>query len=760
LFTFALDGTVETPASQVQIEKVFSEKPELHAQLVRQLYDLLPIGLSATVVNAAILVLFHWKATPHSLLLIWFSTMISIVVLQYFLLVAYRRNSSISDSPSRWGVLFIAAGALNGLGWGSATLFLFPQDSLAHQVFLAFLQGGMMAGAAGAFSALLTAYLAFSAPAFLPIILKFFLIGDEMHLAMGTLLVIFATCMTVCAHRVNLATVSSFRKGLENLDLISNLTESNDRLERTNTQLEHEISERGKAEEALRKSESTYRAIFEHTGAATIIIEEDETVSMVNSQCEKFSGYSRSEVEGRMKLREFIADAEDAPRLLEYHRQRRLDAGKAPVRYEFRFKDKSGTVKDTLVTVGMIAGTKRSVASLVDISDKKKIEEEYLKVEKLESLGILAGGIAHDFNNILTAILGNISLAKIFAQDKVRSRLEEAEKASAKARDLTQQLLSFARAGAPVKKTLSLPELIRESTAFALSGSNVRCEFSIPDGLWLVDVDEGQISRVITNLVINADQAMPQGGTIQVSAENTAFWAPEHPGLPLRPGKYVKIAVRDEGAGIPREHLSKIFDPYFSTKVKGTGLGLATAFSIINKHGGYITVDSEQGNGSIFHFYLPTSKQQVAEISDMKKRTLSGKGRVLVMEDGDEVRRVLGEMLEHLGYYVDSVRNGAEVLQAYRQSRELGRRYDLVIMDLTIPGGMGGRETIKQLLELDPKARAIVSSGYSNDPVMADFADYGFTGFISKPYKIEELSDLLKKTIGGQKGRMLQYRAS
>lgn len=751
---------MQTPVNKAQNEEDFLEKPQLYAHLVKQLYDLLPIGLSATVLNAAILVLVHWKVLPHAPLLVWFAAMISIVVLQSALLLAYRHNTLIFHSPSAWGNLFIGAGALNGLGWGSLTLFLFPRDSLVHQVFLAFLQGGMLAGAAGAFPALLEAYLAFSAPAFLPTIFTFFIIGDEMHLAMGSLLVIFAGCMTVCARRVNMTTLSSFRKGLENLDLVSDLTESNERLERTNVQLQHEISERRKAEEALRKSESTYRAIFEHTGAATIILEEDETISLVNSQCEKFSGYSRSEVEGRMKLRQFIADDEDAPRLIEYHHQRRVDGGVAPTRYEFRFRDKSGTVRDTMVTVGMIPGTKRSVASLVDITDKKKMEEEYLKVEKLESLGILAGGIAHDFNNILTAIMGNISLAKVFAQDKVRSRLEEAEKASAKARDLTQQLLSFAKAGTPVKKTLSLSELIKESTAFALSGSNVRCQFSIPDGLWLVDVDEGQISRVLTNLVINAAQAMPQGGTIQVSAENMTSWAQAPPRLPLEPGKYVRIAVRDEGAGIPVEHLPKIFDPYFSTKEKGSGLGLATAFSIINNHGGYITVDSKQGDGSTFHFYLPTSRQQVAEISEMKKRPQIGRGRILVMEDGDEVRRILGEMLEHLGYDVDSVLNGAELIRKYQQSRDAGRRYDLVIMDLTIPGGMGGKETIKQLLELDPRARAIVSSGYSNDPVMADFAHYGFAGFISKPYKIEELSELLKKVIGAQKGQMLQYRAS
>lgn len=753
------DGTVRAAAHEAKFVTTHSEKEQLRGLLVRQLYALVPVGLSAAVSSGGILVLVLWSELPHGRLLIWLAAMLSLALLQYLLMIVYRNRPAAAESASPWFALFIAVFASNGLVWGSAALFLFPHDSLAHQVFVAFVLGGMTAGAAGTFSATFSAFLAFSAPAFLPVVVRFFLINDDLHLAMGTLLIIFAGSMVVCALRVNQAIVSSFRQGLENLDLIADLTESNARLGRLNALLEHEIAQRQKAEEALRQSESTYRTIFEHTGTATFIVEEDATVSMINSQCEKFSGYSRTEVEGRMKFHRFIAE-EDLERVIEYHRMQRLDSGTAPERFEFRFKDRFGRVRDSLATVGMIAGTRRSVASLVDISEKKKVEEEHLKIEKLESLGILAGGIAHDFNNILTAILGNISLAKIYAQDKVRKRLEDAERASTKARDLTQQLLSFAKAGAPVKRTLSLAELIRDSASFGLSGSNVRCEFSIPDGLWLVDVDEGQISRVITNLVINADQAMPDGGTIEVSAENAAFRTAENARLPLRPGKYVKISVRDHGDGIPGEHLTKIFDPYFSTKEKGTGLGLATVYSIVSKHGGCVDVESRPGIGSTFDFYLPASRKQVVEGIETARRPLSGKGRILIMEDGEEVRRILAEMLEHLGYEADSVRNGAELIRMYKESRAMGRHYDLVIMDLTVPGGMGARETITQLKELDPKARAIVSSGYSNDPVMADFSDYGFVDVISKPYKIEELSDLLKKVMRGKEGKMLRFPAS
>jgi CheY-like chemotaxis protein len=312
---------------------------------------------------------------------------------------------------------------------------------------------------------------------------------------------------------------------------------------------------------------------------------------------------------------------------------------------------------------------------------------------------------------------------------------------------LTQQLLTFSKGGAPVKKTASIADVLRDSARFALRGSNVRCEFSIPDDLWPVEIDEGQISQVIHNLIINAYQAMPDGGAIRVSAENVLL-GPDHDlSLTLNLGKYVSLSVEDEGHGIPQHLVSKIFDPYFTTKTKGSGLGLATSYSILKNHDGTITVESEVGKGSTFRIYLPVSSKKEPEKKTVKENPIPGQGRVLVMDDEAILRDFVGELLELLGYEVDFACDGAETLAVYSNAQERGQPYDCVIMDLTIPGGMGGKEAIQRLLELDPNVKAIVSSGYSDDPVMADYKRYGFCGVVAKPYDAETLSEVLHKVI-------------
>lgn len=390
---------------------------------------------------------------------------------------------------------------------------------------------------------------------------------------------------------------------------------------------------------------------------------------------------------------------------------------------------------------GQPAGT---VCVARDITDKKRTEAERLKSQKLESVGVLAGGIAHDFNNLLTVILGNISLAREYAKrdidaDKADQRLFEAEKASLWARDLTQQLLTFSRGGAPVRKTASIGALIRDSAGLALTGARNRAEFHIPEDLWAVDVDEGQMRQVIQNLVINADQAMPQGGIIEVRCENTTIG--EGIELPVAQGKYARVSVRDRGIGIQKEHLQKIFDPYFTTKQKGSGLGLATAYSIVKNHDGFIMVESQPAEGTIFHVYLPASQKEPSAEQQEVTRSYAGKGRVLVMDDEELLRAVATEMLRHLGYTVEVAIDGHEAIRKYEAARESRDPFDVVILDLTVPGGMGGKETIQRLREIDPHVKAIVSSGYSQDPVLSDFEKHGFDGVVPKPYKIAGLSE-------------------
>ena len=385
-----------------------------------------------------------------------------------------------------------------------------------------------------------------------------------------------------------------------------------------------------------------------------------------------------------------------------------------------------------------------------EIAEREKIEGDLLRTQKLESLGILAGGIAHDFNNLLASVMGNVSLAKldIPPADRAHRHLAEAEQASLRARDLTQQLLTFSKGGTPIKTVASVAELIRESAGFALRGSSVRHELQLPDDLWLIEADEAQMTQVINNLLINADQAMPEGGVISVSCENITLGAQAVP--PLEAGKYVLVTIADRGTGIPKEHLAKVFDPYFTTKQRGSGLGLAVTYSIINKHGGHITLESTLGKGTTFRLYLPATDKKLLPARAEVETITTGRGRVLVMDDEETIRTTMRDILVRLGYEVAFAEDGAEAIELYRNAMDRrGTPFDVVIMDLTIAGGMGGKEAVQKLIEIDPNVKAIVSSGYSKDPVMADYKQYGFSGVIAKPFRIKDLSEVVHRVING-----------
>lgn len=385
-----------------------------------------------------------------------------------------------------------------------------------------------------------------------------------------------------------------------------------------------------------------------------------------------------------------------------------------------------------------------------DVTEKVRADEESYKVSKIESINALAGGIAHDFNNILTVILGNISLVRMYMNneniDKVKERIVDVEKASLQAKELTKQLLEFSKGGAPIVKPCTISGLLKDTISFSLCGSNVQCELFVHPDIWPVEIDEGQISQVINNLIINAKQSMPDGGTIRIIGENIIVGSEQK--LPLNSGKYVMISIKDTGYGIPEALLHKIFDPYFTTKPAGNGLGLSTSYTIMKNHGGYITAESKPGEGSAFFIYIPSSTENVENI-EKDEELITGEGKILVMDDDERIRDITGQMLERLGYKVNFARDGSEAIELYIRAKRVEEPFDAVIMDLTIPGGMGGKEAVRQLLKLDPNAKAIVVSGYSNDCVIDNFAHYGFRGAIIKPSGIQELSKAIHSVIRG-----------
>ncbi len=389
------------------------------------------------------------------------------------------------------------------------------------------------------------------------------------------------------------------------------------------------------------------------------------------------------------------------------------------------------------------SGARFGLHLLMDITAQKRAQEELLRATKLESLALLAGGIAHDFNNFLTAILGNLTLLRM--RSKLSSRDErllcQTEKACLKAQGLTKQLLTFAKGGSPIKKAAPLEELLRETISFCLRGSEIQWSLEVEEDLFLVDIDTVQFGQVISNLVINAKQAMPRGGRLWVKASNLVLDEP-HGSLPA--GRYVKLSFKDEGCGIPQRYLNRIFDPYFTTKKDGSGLGLAICYSIIKRHGGHIEVETQEGKGTTFHIYLPASEKEKIAPKQLKQQEIfRGHGRILVFDDEDTVRETLKEALELVGFEVEEAKEGKEVITKLKRALNEAKPFNLVILDFTVPGGLGGKELLPELKALAPDLKTLLISGYSFE----EKKPFGFDAFLKKPFTIPELYEVVKKLL-------------
>jgi len=537
---------------------------------------------------------------------------------------------------------------------------------------------------------------------------------------------------------------------------------------------------RSQIEKKLFRSEEIYHTLIDNIQDGLFLIQ-DGKLKFVNEAFSRIPGYTVDEVLG-MDFKDFVAP-EDRDMVVDRY-VKMMKGEKVLSNYEFhgiRKNEKKRTTIYLVCSTITYQGKPAVLGTVKDITKRKQLEEQMQQIndeleeriierttelkqtykqlyhaQKMESVGILAGGIAHDFNNLLTVILGNILLAKrdVDPEDKVFNVLLEAEDASLRAKDLTQELLTFSKGGEPIKRTISVAKLIEDTVNFTIRGTNVTCKFEIPDNLYNIDGDDVQITQVISNIIINADQAMLEGGTIRVRCENVTISSEnENTTLPENEN-FIRISIEDHGTGMPKEQISLIFDPFFTTKEKGSGLGLATAYSIIKKHGGQITVESEVGTGSTFYIYLPAAQEEVSPKADVDviEKPPEGSGeRILVMDDDENIRFLLSEILTSYGYMTESACDGAQAIELYKKAHESTNQFDLVILDLTIPAGIGGKETIKELIKIDPDVKGIVSSGYSNDAIMANYRQYGFSGVISKPYRPDDLVRVVQDVFNSSK---------
>lgn len=501
-------------------------------------------------------------------------------------------------------------------------------------------------------------------------------------------------------------------------------------LKSINERLREEIEERAKTQLALEKSRDSFNSIVEKTSDGIAVLDCQGAILYANRTTARF--------------------LERTPESL---RGERLSLSLVPGQISeidiVRHNGDPGTA-EMQVSRTQWNGKPSYLVILRDVTDRKRTQQELLRVQKLESLELIAGGLAHDFNNLLTANIANISLAKIRTnrESPIYDALTKAEKASSKARELTRQLLTFTKGRPPVKKPTSLAPLLKDTAALALSGSKVKCKLGLGKDLWPTEIEPSQISMVFQNLLINAQQAMPDGGTILVKAENVVVGAEPRTDEPQSgDGKYVRVIIRDTGSGIPQENLSRIFDPYFTTKPTGSGLGLATSYSVIKKHGGRMEVESRIGVGTSFYVYLPASDQRVdmSQVSD--KAPAYGRGKILLMDDEPDIREAASDLLSLLGYHVEAAENGDAAIEKYWAAMKSDSPFNAVIMDLSVAGGMGGAEATQTLLKLDPNARIILSSGHIDEPIMTDFKQYGYVGAIAKPYNAVELGEALRKAL-------------
>ncbi|MDY6904615.1 MAG: PAS domain S-box protein [Thermodesulfobacteriota bacterium] len=512
-----------------------------------------------------------------------------------------------------------------------------------------------------------------------------------------------------------------------------------------------DITEKKRIDAALAYSEKKWRHILVNTPQIGVSLDTNARITFANAHLLKLTGWKEDEILGKDWFSLFIPESQrDEVRKVFLT----IMNSETPPLYttnENEILTKNGELRNVAWSNVLTFGPEGEIVDVtclgIDLTERIIAERVLNQTQKMESISTLAGGIAHDFNNMLGVLMGNLSYALSIMRDDddLYEILVDAMEGAKAAQALTRQLLTFARGGDPIKRTCHLNTLIQKTAQFVTRGTSSKCRFDLAEDLWPVDIDEGQVNQAVSNIILNASQAMPEGGIITIRTQNREV-RPENP-MSLPAGRYAYLSIEDEGIGMPEKLVPHIFDPFFSTKQKGNGLGLATTYSIVKRHHGHIMVDSHPGRGSIFNILLPSSECPFMEEQAHPVVGHRGRGKILIMDDQESVLKMIGRMLTSMGYDRVFASDGAQAVEIFKTAYNSDDPFDLVILDLTVPGGMGGVKTVQELLKIDPTVKAVVSSGYSNDPVMANFQDYGFSGVVSKPYTREELARTLDRLL-------------
>ena len=732
-----------TKEKRLNKSETFHVPDRLYAARVRQLYKQSHIGVIASLANSIILISLLWELIPHSASVIWVSVMVLITALRYALFYKYRCSSLTPANAGSFSIGFIIGVGLYGMVWGSSGLFLFPSESIAHQAFLALMLGGMVVGAAAVFSVIMKAYLAFALPALIPIIVRFFLLGDDIHRAMGGMGLLAGIIISYTAKRMNSVNLSSVKLRFENVDLIEHLAAEKDRIEKINKDLKSEIGERERIEEALRVSERRYRNLFDSVSDFIYTHDLEGRFLSVNRATAQTLGYTPSELVGKSVSDFMLPKYRQAFRqqYLEQIKKRGFFAGVS------RYVSSDGThhyveYRNILVQQDgnkpYVSGVGRDITERIEAEmEVGKLEQQLFQSQKMEAIGTMAGGVAHNFRNILAVVSMNSELVRMkYPDDQALQEISDVISSySRRGEQLIEGLMQFSRRESKKDyQPLNLDEVIRETyelTSISFDKMIDIC-LKIPEPITIMG-DHSGISQVLMNLCTNAMDAMPEGGELHMEAR--------------KEGEKALVIIADTGEGMDKETRERCFDPFFTTKEvnKGTGLGLSTTYGIVKEHGGDIHVYSDRGQGTTFKLYFPLASSDERILEKSSTAIVRGHGeKVLIVDDEREMCRVMEELLKRLGYKAAYVRSGNSAIVKYKSWRP-----DVVLVDRNMPE-MDGVSCSEKIMDYDPHAKIVIISGYDQDGPSGIHEDKKrlIKGYLTKPIEMGRLSEELAQVLG------------